>query len=268
MNSALCDDPGYGLFFGYCLNVNMVNVICIMLTGAICTFILWKLLRQGARNKYDYHGRIHSRASFKPIPKQALEQIAVHELGHAFVVMNYPTLMHKAFLQIFDKDIENFNQGYVYYEIDSNIESTNPGVLELKMLILLGGMQAEKHYYEGNCLINGSQSDLDQWMRMAQLYYLNQDDVIFFNHPSNKYEHQHNLSLLMEAKERQVRTLSDLFNANAELFSEFVGEVLRKRHLNHEELRAISKRIIVTGHMPKIKIQQNSNQIVQLTKSN
>ena len=268
MNSALCDTQGYGLLFGYCLNINMVNLVCIMLTGVICTFVLWKILRFRSNPDQEYHGKFHGRASYKPIPKQALEQIAVHELGHAFVVMYYPSLMKKALLHIFDKEIENFNQGYVYYEIDSNIESTNPGVLELKMLILLGGMQAEKHYYEGNCLINGSQSDLDQWMRMAQLYYLNQDDVIFFNHPSNKYEHQHNLSLLMDAKERQVRTLSDFFNANAELFSEFVGEVLRKRHLNHEELTAISKRIKETGHMPRVTVKQDLDQIIQTSKSN
>lgn len=264
----ICKDPQTVLFFGNCIDVVYPNIVFCLIAVAILSYILRWFLLPLFKKESDYHGPFHKKASYKPLPKATFEQIAVHELGHAFVVMYYPSLMKKALLHIFDKEIENFNQGYVYYEIDSNVESTNPGVLELKMLILLGGMQAEKHYYEGNCLINGSQSDLDQWMRMAQLYYLNQDDVIFFNHPSNKYEHQHNLSLLMEAKERQVRTLSDFFNANAELFSEFVGEVLRKRHLNHEELTAISKRIKETGHMPRVTVKQDLDQTIQTIKSN
>lgn len=250
---SVCLTDGVQIFSKYCLPIGSSLISGLVVLGIM--LILFSYMKKFLLNtkhdeNEDSHSSKFSYASYKPIKPDDLKSITVHELGHALVALNFPTLYKDGFLQIFDKELENLRHGYAYYSFNSNVKDTSLTILEIKMLILLGGMQAEKCYYAGNCLVGGAMRDLDQWMRIARTYFINNEDEIFYDNPQNMFEQQHNQDVLLNLRKDQIRILSEFFNANSELFLSLVDSTMESTHLSFLELMKISKKIIRTKDMP------------------
>lgn len=251
-NSQFCHIDGFVLFLGQCLSKDGLNFLFLILAA----YVIYKAFNIFFNKRKDveqeFVSREYSYASFKPLEKGDFKQIAVHELGHALVAMIYPSIFKDLFLQIFDKEIETVYRGYIFYQLNSEIKDTNLLILEIKMLILLGGMQAEKQYFEGNCLVNGCKSDLEQWLKIAQIYQMHNDDIIFYSNPANEFEHQHNAQLLSALKKKQIAILSEFFNANGALLANLVDSTMQKKRLSFNDLKEISTNMVITNKMPQI----------------
>lgn len=245
-----CPVEEYVFFLGQCFSKDGINLILVLLIAFVLYKIFTKIHSTRKNSEPEFLSNQYSFTSYKPLEKGDLKQITVHELGHALVAMNFKSLFQDLSLQIFDKDLESLRQGYIFFQINSEIEDKSPKILEVKMLILLGGMQAEKHYFEGNCLVHGCKSDLDHWFKLARTYLLHKDDVIFYNHPENSFEHQHNSQLLLDLKKYQIRVLSEFFNANGAVLSKLIDSTMDKKRLSFAELKECTKDIVQPSNMP------------------
>lgn len=245
-------NAGYLQFFNHCLSHKDVLFLFLSLTVIFIALVFFLFSRFVYRKKninHDYHTSEFSYATYKPKKITDLKSIIVHELGHAFIIMNFPDVYEKAFLQVYDRDIETIQQGYVFYKFNENVDQTNKKILYIKMLVLLGGMQAEKHYYEGDCSLYGATTDLMIWTEIAKIYLQHQDDNIFYINPNNQYENNHNTTLLHNLKTEQIDIISGFFNANDKLFESLIVNIMESKILSFEKMKDISKNIISTKGM-------------------
>lgn len=245
-----CPVEEYIYIFGQCISKDGY-ILVVILTIALIFYTIFKSIQSKRKDiEPEFLSNQYSFTSYKPLEKGDLKQITVHELGHALVAMNFKSLFQDLSLQIFDKDLESLRQGYIFYQINSEIDDKSPKILEVKMLILLGGMQAEKHYFDGNCLVHGCKSDLDHWFKLARTYLRHKDDDIFYNDPENSFEQQHNTQLLLDLKKYQIRVLSEFFNANGAVLSKLIDSTMDKKRLSFTELKECTKDIVQTSIMP------------------
>lgn len=237
--------------------LNLVSILAFM--GAAFVFIKSMYSAEKEANNTDisiYSNRgilspYSTRpTSYSPLDKEILEAVVVHELGHAFVVMLFPSLYEKTFLRILTRDIESLNQGYIFYRFNEAVQQNSKDILDLKMLILLAGMQAEKHYFSGKSHMNGARSDLALWLDLAKIYIQHEDDNIYYIHPQNQFESDHNTSLLLNLKNSQIAILADFFNANEKLFNSLVEKTMEQGTITFQEMNLLAKDIVTVANLP------------------
>ena len=217
--------------------INSVSIIVLPLIFLVfCFETIFFPKNNGSKGEYG-SSVAYMPHKFNPIEPADLEVAAVHEIGHVMLFFAVGTPLERLYVQINDHNIGTSNNGYVHYRYENKGEiSLSAKEIQILMLMVLAGIQAERFYFKEPKMFGGS-SDLDKWLHYAKAFLLHEENVIFYQSPENRYEHGHNQELLSDLKSKQINILNEFFNINRDVLQDMVHELLEKKRLDHPELK-------------------------------
>ncbi|WP_045131378.1 hypothetical protein [Acinetobacter pittii] len=218
--------------------INTISIVLLPLTFILCCLSILTFSKNSSGNQNVDHinsAIFHARA-FEPTNSTDLEISAVHEIGHVMLFFAVGTPLERLYVQIHDHHIGTSNNGYVHYRYEKKGEiSLSAKEIQILMLMVLAGTQAERFYFNEPKMFGGS-SDLDKWLHYAKAYLTHEEDVIFYQNPDNRFEHGHNQELLSNLKTKHISILNEFFNMNRDVLNEMIKYLLIKKRLDHSDL--------------------------------
>lgn len=146
--------------------------------------------------------------------KWEAELMASHEAGHAIVLGLLPYLENRTTVALQTLHPEEKIDGFcTFHNWRSRIGSM--AFMELRMLILVAGVEAEK-LCEGDRSISGY-SDYETWLHLAKEYLSRSDNVIYYQKPSSDLEFNINHRLISELRERNISVVKSLLEKNKDI---------------------------------------------------
>lgn len=177
-----------------------------------------------------------------------LERVAIHELGHAITVLNFP--------DIFDFDKVTIQQTYngaggytIFREKENLIESGmyTKNILKKRLMITLGGKAAESIFYGRNEVSLGAMQDLKQANQLAKQMITefgmgNKLEVFSsISNPSMITPHSEYIFSTLEKESLQLvnqayQDVIQLLLQNKEIFEKLKIQLLQNKSLNKNDI--------------------------------
>lgn len=159
---------------------------------------------------------------------------AAHEAGHALPHAALAVLPED-FVVVMEQNHSTGSLGFVTGVSDGENMLTRRPFAEWRMLMLLGGMAAEKALLGSDTL--GGSSDYKTWLATANIYLTNGIRGLFYSEPLGTDQIMANKIALDALQREQETLLAEFFALNLEVLAKLTDELLTKRRLDAEALK-------------------------------
>lgn len=193
------------------------------------------------------HGRLASgmagvaRAIQRPTPSARDDKsTAAHEAGHALPHAALAALPAD-FVAVMEQNHDTGSLGFVSGVNDGENMLTRRPFAEWRMLMLLGGMAAEKAQL--GCETLGGTSDYRMWVETANTYLSNGIKGLFYSDPQGAEQAMFNKVALDNLQREQEALLAEFFALNLDVLTDLTEALLTHRRLDAEALTPFMERV-------------------------
>lgn len=193
------------------------------------------------------HGRLASgmagvaRAIQRPTPSARDDKsTAAHEAGHALPHAALAALPAD-FVAVMEQNHDTGSLGFVTGVNDGENMLTRRSFAEWRMLMLLGGMAAEKALLGSETL--GGTSDYRMWVATANAYLSNGIKGLFYSEPQGAEQVMFNKVALDNLQREQEALLAEFFALNLDVLTDLTDSLLAHRRLDAEALTPFMERV-------------------------
>ena len=185
---------------------------------------------------------------FRPAPTTHDNRAtATHEAGHALIHAALDYLPH-GFVAVVERNDRENSLGHVSAVNEGHL-LTSRVFAEWKMLMLLGGLAAEKALLGGETL--GGSSDYRMWLATVQPYLANGTRGAFHYPPVSTEEIAFNSTVIERVQREHEATLAVFFEMNADVLRDLADALLERRRLDVEALTPFMERARLPDGFPK-----------------
>jgi hypothetical protein len=251
MISMLCDYIVIGTAY---MQENPGEVLMAVFSGCITWFLMRLAIPSLSEDSYltsmrsvskDFYNKI---GPWTKLTRFDAEMVSAHEAGHAVVF---------GLLPYFQKDVEvvmtcTHKDGLDGYCRTNgwNNRSHSMVFLELKMLIALAGVEAEK-ICTGERTVSGT-ADYERFIDIAEDYLACGEFELFYHEPKTEIEAAYNRSKVLELRLRLQQVVRNLLIENREILDAIRQKLMDKGRVHGDELTDLLTKVKAVPGCPLI----------------
>lgn len=185
-----------------------------------------------------------------PRSEQDIRATAIHEAGHVMMLACLSRIPSSVEVEVAHTYCEESRLKGCVRGVPTPSEVT-PEYLQWRMLLLLGGTQAERVATGARTV--GCASDLTQWQAAARMWLANGfgPDLPVPTAQATEAELEHNRQLMRELRVQQTQVLERFFERNRSTFDTLVQELQASGVLNASRLAKLLAPVVITEGLPR-----------------
>lgn len=190
-----------------------------------------------------------SAPSRSPRDASDILRTAIHEAGHLLMFAGLSKLPPDLTVSVAaELGNEDMFRGMVRHSGDAQ-EGLLESEIRRLMLMLLAGSEAESLLLDNRG--DGAQLDNAKWLNAANHYLMAGFGEVFYSHPTNDMQLEHNRMILNDLKARCVGEVGEFLAKNKALLSELAAKIAEEKHLNREQIAPFLQRAEGTESLPR-----------------